>query len=222
MRRMLPDWLKERVPWRVRVLAERVEWAARGRLLSLVTPTLPLPGSVRERRVMFIGASVGRAWRLELVFPNIRAVAAYQYDKSELVQQAAAERPEGVILKECAAYFPSEREPLHMVPRWVDQLRTAGIAVALATVAPVTREHAAQVPGRAEGLWRFNDALRDYCSGHEVPLLDLEAALRVSPTDRHLDGALHSGDGLHLSRRTYRRRLDPLIPPLLLRMFTRG
>jgi hypothetical protein len=89
----------------------------------------------------------------------------------------------------------------------------------LATVVPVTRSHAKDRPGRAEGLWAFNDWLRELCVSEGLALLDLEAALRTSASDRHLDDRLDSGDGLHLSRKTYRGYMDSLIPPLLLRAF---
>jgi lysophospholipase L1-like esterase len=89
----------------------------------------------------------------------------------------------------------------------------------LATVVPVTRGHAAAEPGRAEAVWAFNDWLRELAEASGVPLLDLEAALRCSTADRHLDEQLASPDGLHLRRAAYRTRLDPLILPLLLRTF---
>lgn len=221
---MLQHRLKGFIPWRLRVLGEAVRRRTEDAALSLVTRKIPLPASVAHKQLIFAGASVGRDWRLPLVFPNIQTLTAFQFDKGELVARCVAEAPDGVILKECAAYFPQkdERQREAMVLGWVRDLRQAGIRVALATVVPVTREHAGQVPGRAQGLWAFNDWVRDLCQDQGIPLLDLEAALRCSPDDRGLRPQVHSGDGLHLSRQTYRRHLDPLIPPLLLRMFTHG
>ena len=216
--------LKALIPWRVRNAGEVLRRKAEDRLLSLVTRRIPLPASVADKRLMFLGASVGRDWRLHLVFPNIRARAAYQFDKGELVARClAGPVPDGVIIKECAAYFPCKPEQVGRevwVRRWVDDLRGRGVRVALATVVPVTAEHADRVPGRDGELWAFNDWVRGFCQERGVPLLDLEAALRCSPEDRSLRPDLHSGDGLHLSRAAYRRHLDPLIPPLMLRMFT--
>jgi ADP-ribose pyrophosphatase YjhB (NUDIX family) len=75
--------------------------------------------------------------------------------------------------------------------------------------------------GKVEAGETPHDALvRELAEEQKVPLLDLEAALRCSPEDRHLAAGLDSGDGLHLSRSTYRDRLDPLIPPLLTRVFS--
>lgn len=220
---MIPSAIKRRLPWRARALLDRAAFRAGDLVLGAVTRPLPLPEAVRGRQVLFLGASVGRDWRLHLVFPRIRTLAAYQFDKSGLVERALAERPDGVILKECAAYFPPDRAAeREQVLGWTARLQEAGVAVALATVVPVTRAHAAQVPGRAEGLWAYNDWLRGVCRQRGIPLLDLEEALRESPQERYLLGEVHSGDGLHLSRATYRTRLDPLIPPLLLRMFAAG
>jgi len=179
---------------------------------------------VAGRRVIFIGASVGKAWRLPLVFPNIQMLDIYQFDKTPLVEQAIAARPDGVIIKECAAYFP-EPGPgeagsyEEQVRGWVARLGEAGVRVALATVVPVTREHARDQPGRGSGILAFNHWLRGLANDQQIPLLDLEAALCRGPEDRHLDERWHSGDGLHLSKEAYRRTLDALIPPLLLRLF---
>ncbi|MCC6750186.1 MAG: hypothetical protein IT371_21140 [Deltaproteobacteria bacterium] len=188
-------------------------------VLSLVTPRIPLPPDLARRRVIFIGASVGHAWRLPLVFPNLETRAVYAFDKTEAVRDAIASRPDAVILKECAAYFPNEGIDFALVEQWVAELRAAGIRPVLATVAPITRELEAREPGRAAALWAFNDRLRDYASSERLPLLDLERALRVSTTDRYLRPGLDTGDGLHLARKTYRYYLDHLIPPLLAATF---
>jgi hypothetical protein len=50
---------------------------------------------------------------------------------------------------------------------------------------------------------RFNDWIRDLASARGLPVLDLEAALRVGPHDRSLRPDLHSGDGLHLNEGAY-------------------
>jgi len=207
------------IPWRVKQAMGQIRERVTNRVLSVVTHRIPLPESVADKRVILIGASVGKDWRLHLVFPRIETLHTYEFDKTRLVGQAIEQRPDAIVVKECAAYFPSPQVKRELVERWVGQIRDAGIRPVLATVVPVTRGHAAQRPGRAEGLWAFNDWLREYCATGGVPLLDLEAALRCSASDRHLDQRLHSGDGLHLSRRTYRQQMDSLIPPLLLRTF---
>ena len=220
--RRLRDEAAARVPWRVRQRLSAVTESARDRALGLVTPRIPLPPSVAHKTVVLVGASVGRDWRLHLPFPGAVTLDIYQFDKTEMVAEALRRGPDLVILKECAAYFPRDDPEASqaLVRGWVEQVRAAGVAVALATVVPVTRDHAHAEPGRAEGLWAFNDWVRAHAADEGLAVLDLEAAVRCSAADRHLDDALHSGDGLHLSRRTYREHLDALIPPLLLRVFT--
>ncbi len=218
---MIPEQIKRMVPWRLRQLLSAVEENSRDRALALVTPKIPLPPSVAHKQVVLVGASVGHDWRLHLPFPGVETLDIYQFDKTPAVQQALLLGPDLVILKECAAYFPQDdaERGQALVAGWAEQVLAAGARVALATVVPVTRDHARAEPGRAEGLWEFNDWIRQYAADRDLPLLDLEAAVRCSAADRHLDDALHSGDGLHLSRRTYREHLDSLIPPLLLRAF---
>ncbi len=219
---MIPQSLKQLVPWRVRQRLSAVKESTRDRALGLVTPRIPLPPSVAHKEVVLVGASVGKDWRLHLPFPGTVTLDIYQFDKSEMVAEALGRRPDLVILKECAAYFPLDDPEASqaLVRGWIDQVRAADVAVALATVVPVTRDHALAEPGRAEGLWAFNDWVRGHASDHGLEVLDLEAAVRCAAEDRHLDDALHSGDGLHLTRRTYREHLDGLLPPLLLRVFT--
>lgn len=205
---------------RVRSLIEWGKEQLEERLLSLSTPRLPLPEALARQQVLLVGASVGKAWRLHIRFPNIRTLDHYAFDKGPILEAAIAARPDAIIIKECAAYFPNDGVDRSLVPGWLQRVRSAGIRPVLATVVPVTRGHAAAAPGRVEALWAFNDWLRHLAEEQRVPLLDLEAALRCSPEDRHLAEGLDSGDGLHLKRSTYRERLDPLIPPLLARVFS--
>ena len=205
--------------WRFHAALEWGKDQVKDRLLSLVTQRIPLPASVADKRIVLIGASVGKAWRLHLVFPRVRTLALYAFDKSPLVRRAIADRPDAIIIKECAAYFPSDAVRRDLVERWVQEIRAAHIRPVLATVVPVTRGHALRQVGRAEAIREFNDYLRELASAQQVPLLDLEAALRSSARERYLEDGLDTGDGLHLARATYRQHLDSLIPPLLLRTF---
>lgn len=204
--------------WRIEQLVEWGQDLIRDRLLALRTPRPPLPEAVARLRVLLLGASVGKAWRLHVVYPNLRALAHYAFDKGPILEGAIASRPDAIIIKECAAYFPDDGVDRSLLPGWLRRIRTAGIRPVLATVVPVTRAHAARAPGRVEAIWAFNDWLRGLAAEEKVPLLELEAALRCSPEDRHLDERFDSGDGLHLCGVAYRARLDPLIPPMLERI----
>ena len=204
--------------WRIEQIMEWGKDLVLDRLLAFRTPRPLLPEAVARLRVVLVGASVGKAWRLHVVFPNLRSLAHYAFDKGPVLESAIASRPDAIILKECAAYFPDDGVDRALIPRWLQRIRGAGIRPVLATVVPVTRAHAARAPGRAEAIRAFNDWLRQLAADEKVPLLDLEAALRCSPEDRHLDERFDGGDGLHLAGVAYRGRLDPLIPPLLLRI----
>jgi hypothetical protein len=212
--------LRRRIPAALRPLADRLQDSAEEAYTALTARPVPLPPSVEQRRVLVLGASVAKAWRLHRLFPNVRALQRYRFDKQPLVQQALAERPDAAVIKQCAVYFPGDEQRWGLVPGWARQLREGGVRPAVATVAPVNRAHASAHPGRAEGLWAYNDWLRGWAEEQQVPLLDLEAALRCGAADRHLDPRLASGDGLHLLYRSYREVLDSLIPPLLLRLFS--
>jgi hypothetical protein len=210
------------IPWRIRQAIRWTEERTQDLWLSIITPKLPLPREIAAKRVIFVGASVGKAWRLHLVSPSIRTWAAYEFDKSPLVRRAIAARPDAILIKECAAYFPADGVDRDLVIRWVQQIRAGHIRPMLATVVPVTASHAVCFPGRAEALWEFNDWLRTFAAAEGVPLLDLEAALRVSGEDRHLQEHWAESDGLHLPGPTYRQHLDRLIPPLLIQAFRGG
>jgi hypothetical protein len=200
-----------------------LEWGKgklKDRWLALTIRRVLLPEAVARRRVVLLGASVGKAWRLHVGFPNFRALDHYAFDKGPILERALASRPDAIVIKECAAYFPDGGVDRNLVRGWVERIRGASIHPVLATVVPVTRDHAARAPGRVEAIWAFNDWLRELGAAEQIPILDLEAALRCSAEDRHLDDALDSGDGLHLLPSTYRDRLDPLIAPLLLRVFS--
>lgn len=211
------------IPWRLKSILRwgvgRARDAAGDAIRSLYTHDIPLPARVARKKVILVGASVGKAWRLHLVYPNIRTFALYDFDKTPSIRKAIAARPDAIIIKECAAYFPSPEVDRALVEGWIRQIRSAGIRPVLATVVPVTRAHAQAHPGRADGLWAFNDWLRELAAAESIPLLDLEARLRISDADRHLVTGLDDGDGLHLARTTYRHHMDQLILPLLLRIF---
>lgn len=202
--------------------------------------------SQMQRHVVLVGASVGQEWNLAglparagVRESSFESIAAYQFDKGEAVGdlllrprrrfrptrtylrgffKPAPRVPDVVILKECAAYFPGDLPSYQSrFPGWVQRLRARNIRVVVATVVPVTREHATARPGRIEAIRQFNDWLRAYASRERLDLLDLEAALREDGGERYLDGKYTSGDGLHLNRTGYDlldRRLLQVLGPL--------
>jgi len=186
----------------------------------------------KNKRILLLGASVGYHWDLpewaERTQNNsylIEMVPVYAFDKSEALNEIlirpkrkfrltrsyiksllkpAPKKPEVIIIKECAAYFPGDLEKYKtLVKQWSSQCKAAGIQPVLATVVPVTKAHTQQKPGRLEGILAYNDWVKNYAKETGINYFDLEAALRISDNDRSLRPDLTSGDGLHLNKKAY-------------------
>lgn len=194
-------------------------------------PTEPTSAQT-PRHVVLIGASIGQQWNLpdlpkrmnEKHF-TFEALQAWQYDKSELVEETlmrparkfrltpsylkgffkpAPQSPDMIIIKECSSYFPSDmRHDKELIQKWAHEIRRKNISVMLATAVPVTKERSLRDPGKQEGIREFNDWLRAYAQQQGLPLLDLERALRTDDKDRYLRDELTSGDGSHLNGKAY-------------------
>ena len=202
--------------------------------LSLVSVSLgeglqsPVGGSDPvPTRVLLIGASVGKAWD----FPGLpdrtgldgylcEYVGRSAFDKGPLLRRVLArevDRPDIIILKECAAYFPGDLETYrNLVIGWIDACIESGVMPVPATVLPVAapqtiqkklrrlvRTHLLGRRDRTEEIARYNDWLKEYTDARGLEIIDLESIVRVSASDRSLRKDLHSGDGLHLNERAY-------------------
>ena len=169
----------------------------------------------------------GLAKRLHLSGYKFEALQEWQYDKSDRLEETLM-RPERkfhltasyfkgffkespkpadiVVLKECSSYFPGDTsfdKKKEMMVNWVREVKAKKIRAIVATVVPVTRKRAAQNPGKLEGLLAYNDWLRGFARKENLPLLDLEAAVRTDDRERYLRDDLTSGDGSHLNRKAY-------------------
>lgn len=185
-----------------------------------------------KTRVLLLGASVGRAWdisgmssRKDTGDMEFEMVAVYQFDKTEALDEIlmrpkrkprmnlkylkgflrpSPKKPDIIILKECAAYFPGDLQSYKALVRgWVKKIRDNRIKVMLATVVPVTKEKALKREGQIDTILEYNDWVRDFAGKEGITVLDLEAALRVSRDDRYLQEGLADEDGLHLDRKAY-------------------
>ena len=202
------------------------------------------------KRILLLGASVGREWNLP-AFPSrmktdqfdVESIAVYQYDKTEALDEIlmrpkrrfrltrtyltglfkpAPKRPNLIIIKECAAYFPGDMERYKsLIEHWVKTIRDAKIQLTLATVVPITRDRAERHKGTLEAIRDFNDWISGYAHKEHIPLLDLEAALRTDSQQRYLKSEYTSGDGLHLNRSAY-DILDRLLQNTLEAQFPRN
>ncbi len=186
------------------------------------------PREKGSKYFILVGASVGKGWEFEkLPFREnwksdivLGFRAKYDFDKSDKIKNII-ELPipiSGVIIKECAAYFPRDIDKSQkLIKEWVNLLRTHNITPLLATVVPVTREHDAKRPGRFNSILLFNDFIRKYAYQENIEILDLEKALRISDEDRHLRDEYAQPDGLHLVNKAY-LKLDQTFLPLINRV----
>jgi hypothetical protein len=200
-----------------------------------------------RKRIILLGASVGKSWNLK-EFPQrmkidnyvFESIAFYEYDKTEALEEIlmrpkrkfrltktyikgffepAPQRPDVIILKECAAYFPGDLILYkELIKKWVQRLHGTNYKVVLATVVPVTPERNEKKRGQIESIREFNDWVREYTANEHITLLDLEEALRQDNDGRFLREDLTSGDGLHLNKKAY-DILDKLLQETILAKF---
>lgn len=188
--------------------------------------------SASNVHVILIGASIGQGWhlaewptRMGVTSFTAESIPAWQFDKSEAVDevllrprrnfrptrtylksllQPAPKKPGLVILKECSSYFPGDLATYQKnITNWVGMLREKQIAVALATVVPVTQTRAQQNPGKQEALVKYNEWVRQYTRQQGLILLDLETALRTTDPGRYLKDEFAVSDGTHLNAAAY-------------------
>lgn len=201
-------------------------------------------GMTKKKRVVLLGASVGQAWRIDSLPERLgqesgakrysfEFVGDYQFDKTQTLRkilQRKQNKPDAILLKECAAYFPGDLTRYQeLMKSWIKECRDAGVIPVPTTVVPVIRQQSLMTRmkdavkymlGRPtsgmqlERITQYNNWIRSYADAEKLTVLDLEAALRVSDEDRSLRTDLHSGDGLHLNPKAY-QLLDPIVVPAL-------
>lgn len=201
-------------------------------------------GMTKKKHVVLLGASVGQAWKIDSLPERLgqnsganrysfEFVGDYQFDKTQTLRkilQRKQNKPDAILLKECAAYFPGDLTRYQeLMKSWVKECRDAGVIPVPTTVVPVIRQQSwmtrmkdavKHLLGRPttgmqlEKITQYNNWIRSYADAEKLTVLDLEAALRVSDDDRSLRTDLHSGDGLHLNPKAY-QLLDPIVVPAL-------
>ncbi len=119
-----------------------------------------------------------RNWKSNIVL-GFRA--KYDFDKSDKIKDIV-ELPipiSGVIIKECAAYFPRDTDKSQkLIKEWVNLLRTQNITPILATVVPVTREHDAKRSRRFNSILLFNDFIRNYAYQENIEILEPRKSIK--------------------------------------------
>jgi len=183
--------------------------------------TATYSGGLDNVRIAFVCASVGENWNINGHFPdlNITVYVEYQFDKGNVIRDILqSNKPDIMIIKECAAYFPPETSMdayKDLIRDWVNLCRGSEAIPVLTTVVPIDPNNPGNQEGQLESILEFNDWVRDYCKSENISVLDLEAALRVSGDNRTLNPAYDSGDGLHPNDLAYTERLDHILIPAL-------
>jgi len=187
-------------------------------------PEATYSGELEDAEIAFVCASVGSAWNVEDHFPDldIAVYDEYQFDKGNVIGNILeGDKPDIMIIKECAAYFPPEdygtsiEAYKDLIRDWVNLCRGEGVIPVLATVVPVNPDNPERSEEQLESILEFNDWIHEYCEYEDISVLDLEAALRISEDDRALDPDYDSGDGLHPNDLAYSEELDYILIPTL-------
>ena len=191
-------------------------------------------------KLILVGASIGNGWDLPN-FPgrvNVEDISIdYRhggsgFDKSEKIQEVIHydPKPDYLIIKECAAYFPVEEDRYKdLIAQWLDLCRSNDITPILSTVVPVTKTHELKkdlfyfVRRRPNNLFKtnpfsynknksiiaYNKWIRDFSKENGISLLDLASALTKEGSE-FLNASYARIDGLHLNKKGY-VQLDNLL-----------
>jgi hypothetical protein len=208
-----------------------------------------------KKRVLLIGASIGEMWdlpnlpkRIADETYNFESITEYSPDKSAVLESVLvrfSNKPDFIILKECASYFKADNISYYpayisamvdMNISWVKKCLENNITPILATVVPIT-EKMPLVDSikrvlkkyiflrsvkeynrniRMKGIGEFNDWIRSYVSENNLIVLDLEKELRISESKRFLNPD-YTTDGLHLNKTGY-KILDRLMMQMLAKL----
>ena len=188
-------------------------------------------GEIENASITFVCASVGSAWNINEHFPNLNIdiYDEYQFDKGQVIRDILESgKPDIMIIKECAAYFPPEEMGTSMaaykdlIRDWINLCRGESVIPILTTVVPIDPDNPNNWEGQLGSILEYNDWVKDYCRNEDISVLDLEAALRVSEGNRALDPKYDSGDGLHPNDLAYTEELDHILIPALERALEIG
>lgn len=171
-----------------------------------------------KKYVVLIGASIGKTWNLPFLAlrkNNINVDYGYRgtdsFDKEEVIMKLLNTkiRPDIVIIKECAAYFPRDtNESIRKILVWVELLQKENIVPVLATTVPVTKYNDNNNKGRQNSINEFNNMIREYAYKNGLPVLDLQQVVEDKSEKHYLREEFAATDGLHLNKRAYNEFLD--------------
>lgn len=176
---------------------------------------------------VLVGASIGLSWKIHHLPDRVgdkRISLGYRdsgedgFDKENSIIKLINEeiKPDGIIVKECATYFPRNlKESEAKIKDWVALIRKNEIIPILVTCVPVTPENDQKFPGRQEAINKFNSFIRTFSEENNITLLDLQNALKDQSEKKYLDQKFARSDGLHLKEEAYTEALDPIVMPKL-------
>ena len=191
---------------------------------TTIESTIVYSGDLEDAKIAFVCASVGSAWNINEHFLSldITVYDEYQFDKDNVIRDIMdSDKPDIMIIKECAAYFPPEEMGMSMeayrnlIKGWVNLCRGESVIPVLTTVVPIDPNNSNNLEGQLESILEYNDWIHEFSRNENITVLDLEAALRVSEGNRILDPNYDSGDGLHPNDLAYSEKLDYILIPAL-------
>ena len=197
-----------------------------------------------KKHIVLLGASIGKAWEFSALPERINIdeytfefKLKGGFDKSDKLLEILSRdenKPNAVFLKECAAYFPEELQLYkELMKRWIGECLQHKVIPIPATVVPITRLHPLKKAlidllkwrnpfkrdnpfnsKKNEAILEYNDWIKEFCTKNGLAVLDLEAEVRYSSTNRYLREDLARIDGLHLNNNAY-IIFDKLVIPVL-------
>lgn len=182
--------------------------------------TYASPRKLKNYVVLF-GASVGKSWNLRSLSKRKNGNAnffgyrgKYEFDKEELLSRVIKSpvKPDYVIIKECAAYFPRDVEKgFSKINLWLESLRNSGINPIVATVVPITKKRAEDEGERIKSINKFNNKLRFLGKQNGILVFDLQKLLSDGSEEMYLDEKYAREDGLHLNKMAYEYLDDSIL-----------
>ncbi len=164
-----------------------------------------------KKYAVFIGASIGRDWHLEKLWQRYKLAGnteiifwpEYKFDKKSIIDHVLRIpiRPEMVLIKECAAYFPlDEEKAVIKLFEWFTAVKQVGITPVAVTTIPVTRNNDNNNKGRAVSIYRFNNMIREKAEN----ICDIATILGDKDSDyKFLLNKYAKKDGLHVNDEAY-------------------
>jgi hypothetical protein len=181
--------------------------------------TSPQSTDLRDQRVVFVGASITEAWDFTAYFPgyDFRKVIYFDWDKTQVWAQVAAQSPDIVLVKECGAYFYTDGgTPLNEYENCMIQMvansRSLGAVPVLATTLPIDVGYGGCTQAQLNDIITFNDWVRSYCQTNGITCMDYYT--QIADSEGQLPTNYHDGDGLHPNNAGY-EALSPIVIPTL-------